>query len=86
MEVQTLMHASRSALTRARIRVSVTITFKRSNHVRNRYEKTMLGQSIKSVIRVFMFSLLFASVSAQNKKEKTAQPAQSITELRQQME
>jgi CubicO group peptidase (beta-lactamase class C family) len=86
MEVQTLMHASRSALTRARIRVSVTITFKRSNHVRNRYEKTMLGQSIKSVSRVFVFSLLFASVSAQNKKENASQPAQSITELRQQME
>jgi CubicO group peptidase (beta-lactamase class C family) len=46
----------------------------------------MLGQSMKSVIRVFMACLLFASVSAQDKKENTPKPAQSIAELRQQLE
>jgi CubicO group peptidase (beta-lactamase class C family) len=49
-------------------------------------KKAMIGQSMKSVLLVLMFSLPATGLFAQNKKEDTPKPAQSIAELRQQLE
>jgi CubicO group peptidase (beta-lactamase class C family) len=49
-------------------------------------EETMLGQGMRSVLLVLIFCLQAAAVFAQNKKEDKPKTAQSIAELRQQLE
>jgi hypothetical protein len=49
-------------------------------------EETMLGQSMRSVLLALILCLLAAAVFAQNKKEDRPKTAQSIAELRQQLE
>jgi CubicO group peptidase (beta-lactamase class C family) len=48
--------------------------------------KTIKGQGMRSILLVLMFYLPIAAVYAQSKKEDTPRPAQSIAELRQQLE
>jgi len=49
-------------------------------------KKRMLSQSLKSVLLVLVICLQATSGLAQNKKDDTPKPAQSIAELRQQLE
>ena len=49
-------------------------------------KKRMLSQSLKSVLLVLVFCLQATGGLAQNKKDDTSKPAQSIAELRQQLE
>jgi CubicO group peptidase (beta-lactamase class C family) len=49
-------------------------------------EKRCCGQSVKFILLVLMFCLPATAVLAQDKKEEAPKPAQSIAELRQQLE
>ena len=49
-------------------------------------KKRMLSQSLMSVLLVLVLCLQATGALAQNKKDDTSKPAQSIAELRQQLE
>jgi CubicO group peptidase (beta-lactamase class C family) len=54
---------------------------------RSKQRGPLFAQShMKSIIPIFLFCLLATACSAQNKKDDTPKPAQSITELQQQLE
>jgi CubicO group peptidase (beta-lactamase class C family) len=69
------------------MRVASQVPARDSEHAgTSRIEKPMPGQGMKSILIGLMFCLPAAALFAQNKKEDTPKPAQSIGGLRQQLE